>query len=78
MMDREKEVERLNEADRHIATGELAVSKQIALIEKLKQDGHDISQAVKQLHDFQNGLDSMREHRSHIVQMIDQIDRGLA
>jgi hypothetical protein len=34
-MDREKEVQRLNEADRHITKAEAAVSRQIGLFAKL-------------------------------------------
>lgn len=77
-MDREKEVQRLNEADRHITKAEAAVSRQIGLFAKLQQDGHDAGEAVRQLRDFGDALRAMREHRDEIVKMIDQIDRGLA
>lgn len=77
-MDREKEVQRLNEADRHIAKAEKAISHQVALVAKLEEDGHDTGDAVKQLRDFEKALESMREHRANIVKMIDQIDKGLA
>lgn len=77
-MDREQEVRRLNEADRHIANGERAVSKQLAILKKLGDDGHDTAEAARQLRDFEATLATLREHRAIIVKMIDQIDSDLA
>jgi hypothetical protein len=45
---------------------------------KLEEEGHDMAEAVKQLRDFENALESVREHRANIMKMIDQIDKGLA
>jgi hypothetical protein len=50
----------------------------MALLAKLNQDGHDTSEAFKQLNDFENMLKSMRDHRANLMRMIEQIDQGLA
>ncbi|MBR0869872.1 hypothetical protein JQ633_05855 [Bradyrhizobium tropiciagri] len=78
MMNRQAEVNRLDEADRHISRGEIAVSKQLAMVERLKHDGHDTAEAVRQLSDFEAVLATMRERRSSIAKLIEQIDAGLA
>ncbi|SFK21106.1 hypothetical protein [Bradyrhizobium sp. Gha] len=77
-MDRNAEVRRLNEADGHIAKAELALTKQLLVVDKLKADGHDTTEAKKQLQDFEDTLATLREHRGLIVDMIAQIDAGLA
>jgi hypothetical protein len=41
-VDRNAELNRLAQADRHIADAERNVSDQLLLIEKLRRDGHDI------------------------------------
>ncbi len=76
-MDRTAEVERLNEADTHIAKAERAVTKQLATVEKLSRDGHDTAEALKQLGDFEAVLATMQDHRAAIVKAIEQIDAGL-
>jgi hypothetical protein len=77
-MNRDAEVNRLNEADNRIARAERAVSKQLALIAAMKEVGHDTNEAAKQLRDFEATLVTLREHRGLIVKMIEQIDAGLA
>ena len=75
-MDRNKEVQNLNEADRHISKAERAVSQQIAIVAKLERDGHDSSLAVKELRHFEKALEVMRKHRENIVKTIEKIDAG--
>jgi hypothetical protein len=76
-MDRAREVQRLNEADTHIAKAERALTKQLALITKLKADCRDTAEAISQLADFEAILKVLREHRATIVKTIEQIDAGL-
>lgn len=76
-MDRNKEVENLAEADRHIITAERALSRQTAIITRLEEDGHDSSEAIKELHEFEKTITVMRMHRENIIKMIAQIDAGL-
>ncbi len=77
-MDRGAEVRRLNEADGHIAKAELAMTKQLSLLNKLTGEGRDTTEAEKQLRNFEDVLVALREHRGLIVDMIAQIDAGLA
>jgi hypothetical protein len=72
-VDRNAELNRLAQADRHIADAEPNVSDQLLLIEKLRRDGHDIR--IKR---FEASLHTLREHRHLIVTTIEQIDKGLA
>jgi hypothetical protein len=77
-MDREKELQRLSEADRHVATAEKEVAKQMFLLEQLRRDGHDTSAAEKTLKGFEDTLQVIRGHREQIFRMLEQIDKGLA
>jgi saccharopine dehydrogenase-like NADP-dependent oxidoreductase len=76
-MNRQKELQRLCVADRHIAQAERAVSEQILNIEKLRRDGHDTGAAEKTLETFRKTLQVMNEHRCSIVETLKQIDSGL-
>jgi hypothetical protein len=77
-VDRNAELNRLAQADRHIADAEPNVSDQLLLIEKLRRDGHDIRIAEETLKRFEASLHTLREHRHLIVTTIEQIDKGLA
>ena len=77
-MDRQAEVERLGQADQHIATAERRITKQRLLVEELRADGHDTKVAEEMLRGFQENLQTLREHREIIIKTIEQIDRGLA
>ena len=77
-MDHNAELNRLAQADRHIADAERNVSDQLLLIEKLRRDGHDIRIAEETLKRFEASLHTLREHRHLIVTTIEQIDKGLA
>jgi ferritin len=76
-LDRERELGRLSEADRHIVEAEAAVTKQIAEIEKLRRDGHNTFAAEELLKDFERSLEIMRAHRQEIISTIDEIDKGV-
>jgi hypothetical protein len=76
-LDRESELQRLSEADQHIANAEAAITEQIARVHELRRDRHDAGKAEATLKVFQDTLQTLREHRALIFQTIDQIDRGL-
>lgn len=77
-MDRNVEVERLGQADRHITIAEQHISKQRVLVDELRVDGHDTKTAEEMLKGFEDNLKILREHRAIIVKTIEQIDDGLA
>jgi hypothetical protein len=77
-MDREAEVQRLNEADRHIAKAERQITEQRILVERLRTGGHDTHEAERLLKAMEETLAAEYEHRKLTVEMIDQIDAGLA
>jgi Cdc6-like AAA superfamily ATPase len=76
-LDRERELQRLSEADRHIVEAEAAVTKQIAEIEKLRRDGHNTLAAEELLKNFERSLEVMHAHRQEIISTIDEIDKGV-
>jgi hexokinase len=76
-MDRNTELQRLAEADRHIVEAERAVSHQTMELEQLRADGHDTALAEKTLESFQRALGAMQEHRKIIIRTIEAIDAGL-
>lgn len=76
-MDRQRELQRLSEADKHVVQAERAISGQAMEIEKLRRDGHNTALAEKTLKTFNDTLQVMRDHRAAIVNMIEQIDKGL-
>jgi hypothetical protein len=76
-VDREVELARLAEADRHIVNAERNVSEQSLLVEKLRRDGRDAKLAEETLRNFETALGTLRQHRDLIISTIEQIDRGL-
>jgi hypothetical protein len=77
-MDREAEVQRLNEADGHIAKTERHITAQRALVERLRAGGHDTHEAERLLKTMEETLAAEYDHRKLTLEMIDQIDAGLA
>jgi hypothetical protein len=77
-LEREKELARLSQADRHIAEAEHAITRQTINIERLREAGHDTKAAEHTLKGFENSLEVMHQHREQIVRLIEQIDQGLA
>jgi len=75
-MDREKELQRLSEADRHIADAERAVARQTVALETLRRDGHNAALAELTLKN-KDTLQTLRANRAQVIKQIDKIDRGL-
>jgi hypothetical protein len=76
-MNRDLEVQRLAQADHHIAA-ERAITKQMLELEKLRRDRHDTVLAEKVLKNYESSLQVLKDHRAMIVRFIEQIDQGLA
>ena len=77
-MDRELELQRLCEADDHIAIAERVISKQMIELEKLRSHGRYTKLAELTLQHCRDALEAMQNHRQNITKMIEQIDQGLA
>jgi hypothetical protein len=77
-MNRDLEVQRLAQADHHIAVAERAITKQMLELEKLRRDRHDTVLAEKVLKNYENSLQVLKDHRATIARFIEQIDQGLA
>jgi hypothetical protein len=75
-MDRNAEVQRLGEADRHICDAERAIGHQILEIEQLCEHGHSTAMAVQILETFQRTLKEMQDRRNIIIRTIEKIDMG--
>lgn len=75
-MDRNAEVQRLAEADRHISGAERTVSHQMMEIQQLREHGHSTVLAEQTLAIFQRTLAEMQEHRKVIIRTIEDIDAG--
>ncbi len=67
MPDRSAEQEALAKAESDIADGERRVTDQIVLIETLRRDGHDVSEAEKLLQTFRATLVAWYGHRDEIL-----------
>jgi hypothetical protein len=77
-LDRNVEVNRLAEADRHIAVAERVITGQMMEVERLRCQRRDTSRAEEMLRSFEKNLGVIREHRKNIIKIIEQIDAGLA
>jgi len=64
------EHEHLEQAHRHVAEAERVVAKQIALVERLKAHGHDVTIAENLLETFKSNLEAHRRHRDFIIEVI--------
>jgi len=76
-LDRNVEVNRLGEADRHIAEAERVITGQMIEVERLRCQRRDTSRAEEMLRSFEKSLGVIRENRQNIIKMIEQIDAGL-
>ncbi|MDR7037786.1 hypothetical protein J2X36_004512 [Methylobacterium sp. BE186] len=63
----------LAQADRHIAEGETRIADQVALIARLKKDGHDLNLARDFLHVLVGTLAQWNVHRQLILNRIAQL-----
>ncbi|MGV7219620.1 hypothetical protein [Bradyrhizobium sp. UFLA05-112] len=76
-MDRNAEVQRLAEAERHLSDAERTISHQIMDIERLRAGGHPTAVAEQLLETYRRTLKEMQEHRNEIIRTIKDIDAGL-
>jgi molybdenum-dependent DNA-binding transcriptional regulator ModE len=76
-MDRNAEVQRLAQADRHLSIAERAISHQIIEIERLREGGHPTALAEQLLETYRRTLKEMQKHRNEIIKTIEDIDAGL-
>ncbi len=76
-MDRNVELQRLGQADRHIGNAERTVSHQMMEIERLREHGHSTALAQQTLEAYRRTLHEMQEHRKLIIRTIADIDAGL-
>jgi predicted RNA-binding Zn-ribbon protein involved in translation (DUF1610 family) len=65
--DRDRLLERLNMAERHVAVGEESLSRQTKVIEELERDGHDATRARALLSTFLALQDEHVAHRDRIL-----------
>jgi hypothetical protein len=72
MPEAEKETRELAVAERHIVEGEERVTNQILLIEDLRRDGHDVTDAEKLLRTLQGTLVAWQGHRESILQTLER------
>jgi len=72
MTDPNVEREHLAKAERDIAEGERRITKQTLLIEKLREDGHDVTEAEKLLQTLQETLTEWEAHRDEILRELER------
>ena len=74
MLNLATEREHLAKADRDIAEGEMRISRQVELIEKLREQGHSVSEAEGLLSTLERTLQTWRDHRAEIVRTITRLE----
>jgi hypothetical protein len=77
-MDRDRELQRLADADRHIRDAERNVSEQRLQLKKRLQQGRSDANAQRILEASEAALVNLQEHRMGIIRTIDRIDKGSA
>jgi uncharacterized protein with PIN domain len=78
MLDRDFEMEELRRADRHIDRAEQIIVDQQLELRRLRIKGYDTKLAERTLEIFEDSLRIMQQHRNIILNVIRQIDQGLA
>ncbi|GJE42464.1 hypothetical protein F6X53_05285 [Methylobacterium soli] len=73
MINLEQENDHLAQVDQHIAEGDLRVTEQIALIERMTKDGQDTASATELLRALKEMLEQWRWHRHLILDRIAQL-----
>jgi len=68
------EREHLSKAERDIAEGEERISRQMILIDRLRQDGHDVAGAERLLVILQETLAVWQAHRDEILRELRRHD----
>jgi len=76
MPDLATERQHLAKADRDIAEGEARISHQAALIERLREGGHRVSEAEELLAVLQQTLQAWQDHRAEIIRTIVRLEGG--
>ncbi len=77
-MDRQAELRRLEDANRHVAEAEQNVEEQRDQLQSFRRNGYDVELAERALKAFEASLATLQERRAIIIKTIGQIDRGLA
>ena len=72
MADPDLEREHLGKAERDIAEGERRITRQMVLIERLRQDGHDTAEAEKLLLTLRETLAEWQTHREEILRELER------
>jgi hypothetical protein len=72
MSDIQQEREHLAQADQYIVEGETRVAEQIALIERMTEQGQDTALAEEFLRNLEQTLEQFRNHRQLILDAIVQ------
>ena len=72
MADPDLEREHLGKAERDIAEGERRITRQMVLIERLKQEGHDTAEAEKLLLTLRETLAEWQTHREEILRELER------
>ncbi|MCB8820905.1 hypothetical protein [Microvirga rosea] len=67
MPDSAIEREHLSRAERDITEGETRITRQMLLIERMRLDGHDVSEAERLLLTLQETLAAWQAHREQIL-----------
>jgi hypothetical protein len=73
-MHRAKEIGDLAKAERRIAEGEAGIRRQAALVEKLRRNGQDTTEADRTLVAMQGAVDVWGEHRRHVLSALRETD----
>ena len=76
MLDLATEREHLAKADHDIAEGEAGISHQVELIDRLREQGHDLSGAKGLLLTLEQTLQAWRDHREEILRTIARLESG--
>lgn len=74
MSDLQREREHLAQADRHIVEGEACVAEQMALIERMTEQGQDTALAEEFLKNLEQTLKQFQAHRQIIVDEIARLE----
>jgi hypothetical protein len=72
MSDPAIEREHLSQAERHLSEGEERIAKQMLLIDRMRQDGHDVSEAERLLLTLRETLVAWQGHREEILRELER------
>jgi len=72
MPDPALERKHLAKAERDIADGERRITRQMLLIEKMRQEGHDTNEADRLLLTLEDTLAEWRAHRDEILRNLER------